>query len=119
MYDTFLNDEFGNLENKPKSSLEKLVENYEIGLEILKKIFFLPKNELINYLKELNNDDMYLEILKNNPKVIKITEDDCPDKIILNFYNSIIIKPFGITLKSEYGSERNLIEFNKFFNCGL
>jgi hypothetical protein len=56
MYDTFLNDEFGNLENQPKSSLEKLVENYEIGLEILKKIFLLPKNELINYLKELNNE---------------------------------------------------------------
>ncbi len=98
---------------------EKLVEDYEIGLEILKKIFLLPKEELIEYLKELSQDDMYLEILENNPKVTKITEDDIPDKITLNFYNNIIIKPFGITLKSEYGSERDLIKFNKFFSCGL
>lgn len=95
-----------------------LEEKYEIGFPILEKLFNLKKEELIELLKEIFDDnDSVLEILENKPSVIKTIKDDKADNIAIHFYGSIEINFFGIFYKPEHGSGTYLVKFAYYKFC--
>lgn len=97
-----------------------LEEKYEIGFPILEKLFNLKKEELIELLKDIfEENDSVLEILENKPSVIKTLKDDKADNIAIHFYGSIEINFFGIFYKPEHGSGNYLVRFNKYFKLDI
>lgn len=98
---------------------QKYNEIYEIGFPIFQKLFQLNKADFIKVmvfiLKDYKNKHA-LEILENNPRVVKIIHDDEPYEINIEFYSSIIVSHVGINYKPEHGASFFLVRFDKFFN---
>lgn len=95
-------------------------EKYEVGFATFEKLFNLKSEELIIVLKEIFTEyDYVLEILNNSTKVLKQLENDVPDEIKLISYKSLIINAYGINYVPEYGPQKKLIEFNKFFKIDI
>lgn len=97
--------------------LEKINEQYEIGYPIFQKLFQLRKEELIKVLKDIFQDnEILLEILGRNPKVIKTLSNDEPEEVSLHFYSSITINYSGIRYTPEHGESILYLDFDKFFD---
>lgn len=91
-------------------------KKYEVGFATFEKLFNLKSEELIIVLKEIFTEyDYVLEILNNSPKVLKQLENDVPAEIKINFYKGLVINAYGIN----YGPQKKLIEFNKFFKIDI
>lgn len=101
-----------------ETSLEnRIKEKYAIGYPIFEILFNLPKQELIAVLEQLFiEDSTTLNFLKDTPTVLKEIRDDKPSKIEMRFYDLIEIDWAGIKYKSEHGSYKQLLNFDKFFN---
>ena len=96
---------------------EKYKAQYEEGFPIFKKLFQLTKKEFIKVMKDIFKDDArVLQILENNPKVIKTLEDDEPAEIIASFYSSIKVTYLGVEYIPEHGAPTRILKFDKFFN---
>jgi hypothetical protein len=92
----------------------KYKEMWETGFPMFEKLFNLNKPNLLKVLKELFQDnESILEILENNPNVIKKIENDVPNEIKVCFYSYIEINPFGIYYQPEHGASKQIL---KFFN---
>jgi hypothetical protein len=92
-------------------------EKYEIGFPIFEKFFNLKKDDFVNVMKDIfQDDDSILEILENKPTVTKTIIDDIPQNISICFYSSIEITYNGISYKPEHGNTSLILKFNKFFN---
>lgn len=100
-----------------RTTVSKYEEAWKNGFPMFEKLFNLNKPNLLKVLKEIFQDNSsVLEILENNPKVIKHIEDDEPNEIKVCFYSRIEINPFGIYFQPEHGSSNQLLKFDKFFN---
>lgn len=102
-------------------SLEnKFDEMWKNGFPMFEKLFNLNKPNLLKVLKEIFQDDKsILEILENNPSVIKKIENDEPSEIKVCFYSRIEINPFGIYFQPEHGASKQILKFDKFFNIDV
>lgn len=99
---------------------QKYKEQYEIGFPIFQKLFQLKKDDFINVMKDIFQDNKsVLEILENKPKVIKTLNDDEPEEIAIHFYSSISINYFGVRYKPEHGASDMILKFDKFFNVDV
>lgn len=99
---------------------QKYEEQYKIGFPIFEKLFQLKKVDLIKVMQDIFQDnETVMEILKNNPKVIKTLDDDEPSDIKIYFYSSIEITYFGVRYKPEHGSSEIILKFDKFFNVNV
>lgn len=99
---------------------QKYKEQYEVGFPIFQKLFQLKKDDFINAMKDIFQDNnSVLEILENKPKVIKTLNDDEPEEIQIHFYSSILINYTGVRFKPENGSLQMILKFDKFFNVDV
>lgn len=97
----------------PEKSIQ---EKYNMGQPILIKLGELKKDELIEAIKKIcSGDSAALEVLENNPSVVKIISDDVISEININWYDKINISPFGINYKPEHGGGRTIVNFNETF----
>ncbi len=95
-------------------------QQYEIGYPIFQKFFSLNKKNLIDVMKDIFQDNLkVMEIIENNPRIIKTLENDEPEEISIYFYNSIKITCFGVYYKPEHGVQEKILKFDKFFNLNL
>ena len=102
------------------SLVEEYKQKYEVGFSIFEKLFNLKKDDFILVMKDIFKDDTkVLEILNNKPNVIKILENDCPEKIELHFYSSLLIDYSGVRYKPEHGCLYSILKFDKFFNVDV
>lgn len=68
-------------------------------------------------MKDIFKDnENVMEILNNNPRIIKTIEDDEPNEIGVYCYGSILITPFGVAYKPKHGYSTNILKFDKYFN---
>lgn len=99
---------------------QKWEEQYEVGYPIFEKLFQLKKDDFIKVMKDIFQDNLkVMEILENNPRVIKTLIDDGPEDIKIYFYSGIEITYFGIKYKPEHGVPDMILKFDKFFNVDV
>lgn len=99
---------------------QKIKEQYEIGFPIFKKLFQLKKDDFINVMKDIFQDDEYvMRILESKPNITKTLENDNPEQIRMDFYDSILIDHTGIWAQPEHGSSVMILKFDKFFNIDV
>ena len=99
---------------------QKYKEQYEVGFQIFEKLFQLKKNDFIKVMKDVFQDNKdVLEILENNPNVLKKLSDDEPEEISIRFYSTISINYLGISYKPEHGASNMVLKFDKFFNVDV
>jgi hypothetical protein len=99
---------------------QKWKKEYEVGYPIFEKLFQLNKNDLIKVMEDIFQDNLkFMEILENNPKVIKTITDDKPEEIGIHFYSSITINYLGVRYKPEHGVSDMILKFDKFFNVDV
>lgn len=103
------------------TALEKLYrKQIEIGTPIFEKFFNLKKEQLIKVLSELLYDSAgSLEILNNNPTVIKTLRDDEAEEIKICMYSTIFINCLGISYKPEHGVSKIFIKFTNYFDVEI
>ena len=96
-------------------------EKYDIGYPVFKALFDMNKVDLISKLTEVCGVDSVaykniLEYADRGVSVKKIIVNDEPSEIMVNFYDKLVINPFGIHFVGEHGyGNCILVEFNKFF----
>jgi hypothetical protein len=91
-------------------------KQYEEGLPTFEKLFKLSSQELKEKIKEICGSNVSNEYLfTESSHVVKTIKNDKPKEIVIEFYDSISISPFGISYQPEHGSGRKLVTFNKFF----
>lgn len=99
---------------------QKYQQQYEIGFPIFQKLFSLTKDKFVEVMKDIFQDNKsVMEILENNPKIIKTLEDDEPESIKIHFYSSIEVTYFGVKYKPEHGQSEMILKFDKFFNVNV
>lgn len=91
------------------------LEQYNIGFPIFKKLFDMPKPELLKVLKEICGDNISPETLEDSSGVRKEIVDDIPTTLRVCSWDTLEISPFGIHFKTEHGHSKKIVEFNKFF----
>ncbi len=103
------------------SIVEEYKLKYETGFSIFEKLFNLKKDDFIQVMKNVFKDDSkVLKLLENKPSVIKILENDIPEKIELHsFYSSILIDYSGVRYKPVHGCLLPILKFDKFFNIDV
>ena len=97
--------------------MEKSIqEKYEEGLIVLKQFFALSDKEIKEKLLSIvGDDDKYSYILGNDSQTARTIKNEIPCKMVISFYDRIIIDVFGISYKHEYGDETTIVKFNKHF----
>lgn len=96
---------------------QKFEEHFEIGNPIFLKLFHLKKDDLIKVMSDMFSDDKsILELVQNNPTVIKTLKNDEPDTMKICYYDALEISWWGVKYKPEHGSSTTILKFNKFFN---
>ena len=91
-------------------------ERYNEGLIIVKEFFTFSDKEIKEKLLSiLGDDDKYSHILEKGSRIDRTISNEIPAEIIISFYDSISIHPFGITYCSEHGVGHSLVTFNKHF----
>ena len=99
---------------------QKYKEQYEIGFPIFQKLFQLKKDDFIKVMKDIFQDNKsVMEILENNPRVIKTLYDDEPEEMQIHLYGSVLINYTGVRFKPEHGSLEMILKFDKFFNVDV
>ena len=99
---------------------QKYKEQYEIGFPIFQKLFHLKKDDFINVMKDIFQDNKsVMEILENKPRVIKTLNDDEPEEMQIHFYSSILINYTGVGFKPEHGPLEMILKFDKFLNVDV
>ena len=99
---------------------EEYKQKYEIGFPIFEKLFHLKKEDFVKVMKDIFQDNnSALEILENNPSVIKTLRNDEPEEIKIYFYDGIEINYLGINYKPEHGPSTRILKFDKFFNVDV
>lgn len=96
-----------------KLDIEK---QYALGLPIFEKLFNLSSVELREKIKEICGSKVSNQhLFTDSSNVRKTILNDRPQEIVLEFYDSISISPFGISYSPEHGQGKKLVEFDKFF----
>lgn len=99
--------------------LETIQKQIEIGMPIFHKLFNHNSQEIRELVgkavqgKKLpkNVDRMF-----KHGDVEKVSRNDEPWNISINFYDHIEINWMGIKLVSEYGQKETIVEFDETFN---
>lgn len=95
---------------------EKIQALHDIGMPILKSLFELNSADLRGKIKEIVGNRLPgYDHLFCSGTVTKITVDDSPNKILIQYYDTITITWLGITFKPEHGTVRDIVDFDKFF----
>lgn len=89
-------------------------EMYDIGFPFLEKIAEMNSSKICKIVKDIV-DDKSMDNFFNNCNVIKHIKNDKFSKIILVYYSTYEISPFGITYKSEKDEVITIVKFNKYF----
>lgn len=98
------------------SSVEKIIKDMAIGKPILAVFFSLPKDALLEKLRSvLSGNNNCLEVVNENPTVIKTIRDDEPTEIKISSWSTIEIDTLGILYKPEHGSYARVLSFNEHF----
>lgn len=99
---------------------QRYKEQYEIGFPIFEKLFQLKKDDFIKVMKDIFQDNKsIMEILENNPQVIKTLNDDVPEEIQIYYYSGILVNYTGVKFKPEHGTFKMILKFDKFFNIDV
>lgn len=100
-------------------TIDKLKQDYELGLPVLKKLFKLNKEQLVTTLETICSGilpDHYNHLFKpKNVRVTKIIVDDEESEIKVEFYDALKITPFGVNVQPEHGQAFTVVKFNKTF----
>ena len=119
----FLIDNDGFIENNSKLTEEQIKANefvekfrvkYDLGATVLNELFLLNKDETKLKIQSICGDKLPNGFIDNS-HVIKVSEDDKPERIELVFYDRIIITWQGIDFHPNNGKVRELIQFNEHF----
>lgn len=98
------------------NSLEAIQERYDKGYSIFKQIYTLSDKDLIAKLKSILgcfNDA--IDLLDAKPVVKRSIVNEEPECINIIFYDVIKIDWSGISYKTEYGTEKNMVRFDNHF----
>lgn len=98
--------------------LDSINERVKTGMPVLVEIFNMPHLELRAKLKSiLKNNDRFkdYEMVIDKGDVKKISTNDEPWEININFYDSIEINFMGVSLKREHGSPKLVVAFDEHF----
>jgi len=102
------------------SLAQELQKQYDVGFPIFEKLFKLNKVDLITVMKDIFQDNkQIIEVLVNNPVVIKTLKDDEPTEIKICVYDTILINYTGISFQPEHSSWVRVLKFDYFFNVDL
>lgn len=99
---------------KAEEFVNKFKVKYELGATVLDELFKLNKDETKLKVESICGDKLPNGFL-DNCHVIKVTEDDKPDRIELVFYDRVIITWQGIEFHPNAGKVSELIKFNQHF----
>ena len=94
---------------------EDLIKDVEIGTKIFIELFELLDEDLKIKLKSIIDNNVGLDILKDNPDIFRSIRNEEPENIKIWFYDGLIIDWSGISIKPEHGPEYKIVKFNKHF----
>lgn len=96
------------------SKVKEIEKKYEIGFPIFKRLFDMDSKSLKEKLLRICDSHPDKDVFEHG-RVSKSIVDDVPHCIIIDYYSSFEINPFGISYQPEHGSGNKVIEFNEFF----
>lgn len=98
------------------NSIDTIQERYEKGQDIFKQVYSLSDKDLIAKLKSILgcfND--VIDLLDAKPVIRRSIVNEEPECIKIIFYDVVRIDWSGISYKSEYGLDINLVRFDDHF----
>lgn len=101
------------------SELESMIEiAKEYGEPIFAEVFALSDKELLEKIESICGEQLPDHILSNYGKgtwVTRVIKNEEPQSITIEYYDSVEINVFGISIKPEHGQSQKIITFNKHF----
>lgn len=99
--------------------LDIIDERVITGTPVLKELFKMPcaelKEKLTSIIKHRDCGNIDTALLIKEGEVSKISKNDDPWEIKINFYDNINVDFMGISLKPEHGSSRLIVPFDSHF----
>lgn len=94
------------------TTIDKMLADYALGEAVFNKIFELNSEEIKAKLRELIDSEHIHNYLLKEGNVQKITLNDKPHKILIQFHDELCINALGIGFLGEHTRvPKNLVNF--------
>ena len=90
-------------------------QQYDIGYPIFKQLFDLTDLKLKEKLKSICEKDIPDLLYTSTSHVRRTIENEKPTEIVISYYDSVVISPWGIYLQREHSNRSSLVKFNQHF----